>query len=59
MKIEEIMEVFKSLSRSQGFYGRLLMDIESLPKDDYDQLVITLEEQDFKDALELIMWVEG
>lgn len=52
MKRDEILELFRSLSRSQGFYGRLLQEIT-------DEQLDYLEEQKFKDPVELILFLEG
>ena len=46
----------KSLSYSQGSYGRLLRDIESLGEDDKQNLVNELP--DFKDKLDVVLFIE-
>lgn len=61
MCIEEIMDVIKGLARSQGFYGRLLGAIEELKNEDvhkYQNLVLELEAQNFKDAIDVVMFFE-
>lgn len=58
----EIMETFAMLARSQGSYTRMynaLREMEADQPDDYDQLMTQLEEENFKDAVDLIMYVEG
>jgi len=66
MKYEEIKEVIRSLSYSQGFYGRLLGQIEDIEgqkygytQENFEELKNYLEGQNFKDTLDLIMWLES
>ena len=47
MNINEILDVIKSLAASQGFYGRLLENIEDLDADQFAQLKEDLEAQNF------------
>lgn len=54
MTKKEILETFKSLARSQGSYGRLLEQIK-----DNDEALTYLEEQNFKDSVDLVMFIEG
>lgn len=61
MTRKEIMKTFAMLARSQGSYTRLynsLRELEADQPDDYDTLMIQLEEENFKDAVDLIMYVE-
>lgn len=58
MKREEIKALLRSLARSQGVYGRLLRDIESLDKVDQEDFWSDLEEQNFKDELDVILYFE-
>ena len=50
----EIMEASKSLSHSQGFYGRLYETLKSNP-----EALEFLEKQKFKDSLEMVMFLEA
>ena len=59
MKREEILKLFHSLAQSQGFYGRLLRDIYRLDKSDQDRYLSHLEEQNFKDDIDVILFIEG
>lgn len=59
MKREEIMETIKSLSSSQGLYGRLYRDLMELDEDDYDEVMTELESQNFKDGVDLVMFIES
>ena len=59
MNRTQIMGTFKMLAKSQGFYGRLLRDIYELSVGAYDELMEELEAQNFSDAVDLIMYIEG
>lgn len=52
MKREEILKTFESLARSQGLYGRILRQLN-------DEILEHLEKQNFKDAVDLVMYIEG
>ena len=61
MDREQIMQVIRNLAKSQGFYGRLLHDIQELQKNDHeeaDRLLSVLEAQKFNDALDVILYFE-
>ena len=59
MKREEIMETIKSLASSQGLYGRLYGDLMELDDDEYDEVMTELESQNFKDGVDLVMFIES
>lgn len=59
MKENEILETLRQLARSQGMYGRLLASIEEMPEDNYRELFDILESQNFKDPIDLILYLEG
>ena len=48
-----------SLARSQGFYGRLIRDIESLDKESFAQLRQELRAQGFAKAIDVVLWLES
>lgn len=54
MNKAEILTAIKDLSHSQGFYGRLLEAIE-----ENDAILQQLEEQNFKDTVDMILWLEA
>lgn len=54
---EEIKQVFKDLAKSQGFYGRLLEEIET--NHDADAVYQRLEDEHFESPIDLIMVIEG
>lgn len=53
MTKEEIKQNIINLSKSQGFYCRILQQIEDNP-----ELLDELEKQDFKDVIDLIFYFE-
>ena len=56
MKANEILETIKMLAKSQGFYGRLLNDIET--SEEREDILAELESQNFKDPVDLVMFFE-
>lgn len=56
---ENFIDVIRSLSGSQGSYGRLLRQIEELDEDKIEQLREVVEAQKFRDAVDVVMWIEG
>lgn len=59
MNRDEIREVFKQLAMSQGFYGRLLRQIDEADEEARENFWKDLEEQNFKDAVDVVMYIEG
>ena len=59
MDRHEIRKVFEMLALSQGFYGRLLRDIDSLEEEAREELWESLEKQNFKDAVDVILYIES
>jgi hypothetical protein len=59
MKREQIENTLQSLAMSQGLYGRLLNQIYSLPEEEQEQVWQNLEEQNFKEPLDLVLYIEG
>lgn len=59
MNRDEIREVFKQLAMSQGFYGRLLRQVDEADEEARENFWNDLEEQNFKDSVDLILYIEG
>ena len=61
LNIDEILDVIKDLSHSQGFYGRLLNSImefkESYP-DNWNDVVNELESHHFTCPLDVVLYFE-
>lgn len=61
MNREQILKTISGLAKSQGFYGRLLMNLADLKSNDpekYEKAMSELEAKNFKDELELILYFE-
>lgn len=59
MKREAIENVMRSLAMSQGFYGRMLNEIYSAPEDEQERFWENMEAQNFGDALDVVLFLEG
>ena len=59
MNREQILATFRNLAMSQGFYGRLLNQIYSVDEETREAFLSDLESHNFKDAAELVMWIES
>lgn len=59
MKRDEILATIKDLAKSQGLYGRLLSDLQNMPQDLYNTMMENLEAQNFKDSVDLVLYIEG
>jgi hypothetical protein len=60
MKKAEILQMFESLAKSQGFYGRLIRQLESIEKEDPERSAeIWVEFEKYDDPVALIMALEG
>ena len=58
----DVLNVLSELSQSQGFYGRLLRDIYELMEyepERFDMLVEEIENANFRNSLDVIMYFEG
>ena len=56
MKVKEIKAIIASLSRSQGFYGRLYRDLEE--SKGWADLARAARKAGCKDSLDLILFLE-
>ena len=57
----EILNVIKELSMSQGFYGRLLarlQEVEEFDPEAYDEFMTQLEEENFQEPLDVVLYFE-
>ena len=58
MDRKAIRGTFEMLAQSQGFYGRLLRNIDEMDEEDREKVWSDLESQNFKDAVDLILYIE-
>ena len=62
MNREQIMETIRQLAHSQGSYSRLYRDLCEMREEDpdrFDKAMTMLEEKNFKDAVDLVMYLES
>lgn len=59
MNRTEIEQTMRTLAMSQGMYGRILNWIYSLPSEEQDGVWAELESQNFKDALDVVLYWES
>lgn len=59
MSFNEIMENIKSLAQSQGSYARLYNTILGLENEKLQELKETWENENFKDIVDFILYLEG
>lgn len=60
--IEQVVDVIEMLSYSQGFYGRLLEEIlyiEENEPDKYEWFKWFIEEKEFQNPIDVVMFFEG
>lgn len=57
MTKKEILENIRILALSQGFYGRLYHSI--MESDEKENILQYLENQNFADTIDLILFLEG
>ena len=61
-EFNDVINVLIELSHSQGFYGRLLNSIYELMEyepERFDMLVEEIENANFRNSLDVIMYFEG
>lgn len=59
MSRNDVYDLICMLAKEQGFYGRMLHEIEELDEDSKERFWFFIEKLDFKDPLEFVMWAEG
>lgn len=58
MNFEQVLEAVRGLSRSQGFYGRMLEQLENLTSEQRKEFEEALEENGVLDVIDLVMFLE-
>lgn len=56
---EQIIDTIKNLAKSQGFYSRLLNCINNARDEEREAFLSELEEQKFKDTVDLVIYLEA
>ena len=52
-------ETINTLRNSQGFYFRLYQTINQLSEEGYRDLTVLLDQQNFKDSVDVVLWLEA
>ena len=52
-------ETINTLRNSQGFYSRLYQTINQLSEEGYRDLTALLDQQNFKDSVDVVLWLEA
>lgn len=58
MTIKDLFELCEELSRSQGFYGRLLNTLNELDEFQLHELDLQIKNANLQTSLDLIIWLE-
>ena len=62
MNKEQIMEAIRQLAHCQGTYTRFYRDLCEMQEEDperFDKAMTMLEEKNFKDAVDLVLYLES
>ena len=59
MRVDDLIKLCKKLAPSQGFYGRLLRQLEEMDEQELGEIDTVMQSLDLKDDLDIIMWLEG
>jgi hypothetical protein len=59
MGVKDLFALCRKLAPSQGFYGRLLAQLEEMDENDLDLVEQDMKEANLKDEVDIIMWLEG
>ena len=52
-------ETINTLRNSHGFYSRLYQTINQLSEEGYRDLTALLDQQNFKDSVDVVLWLEA
>ena len=55
----QIENLMQSLAMSQGLYGRMLNEIYSAPEDEQERFWENMEAQNFRDSLDVVLFLES
>ena len=58
LTFDEMIDIITELSYSQGFYGRLLRDINELDDETLNEVAEKWESKKFTDNIDFINWLE-
>lgn len=52
-------KTINTMRNSQGFYSRLYQTINQLSEEGYRDLTALLDQQNFKDSVDVVLWLEA
>ena len=58
MNKQDILNAITELSYSQGFYGRILRQLNEMDKDQREEVLNELEKQNFRDPVDMVLFFE-
>ena len=58
MTINDLFDLCEQLKYSQGFYGRLLRNLNEMSEDDLHELDLQIQNANLQTSLDLILWLE-
>ena len=59
LDFNDFYNLITSLATQQGFYARLLENIDDLEENELEELKQEIEKQKFKDKLDIVLWLES
>ena len=59
MRVDDLIKLCKKLAPSQGFYERLLEELENMDEQDLSDIDSAMQSANLKDDLDIILWLEG
>ena len=58
MTIKDLFDLCEQLKYSQGFYGRLLRQLNEMCEEDLHELDLQIQNANLQTSLDLILWLE-
>ena len=58
MTIKDLFDLCEQLKYSQGFYGRLLAQLNEMCEEDLHELDLQIQNANLQTSLDLILWLE-
>ena len=59
MTLKDLFDLCEQLQYSQGFYGRLLRQLNNADEEQLHELDIAIQNANLQTSLDLILWLEG
>ena len=59
MRVDDLIKLCRKLAPSQGFYGRLLAQLEEMDEQELSDIDTVMQGLNLKDELDIVMWLEN